>query len=379
MDPWQLNLRHLRAVAAIARLGRVGAAATAVNLTQPAITQALAGVEAEAGARLFERRPDGMAPTPAAALLVPRIEAALARLPDPRVTMSQVRALIALADTGSYVGAAAATGLSAPSLHRALHDLALVTGAVLVERRGRGLMLSPAARRLARHFRLARAELVAGLGEVAALTGRESGRIAVGAMPLARARLIPRAVAHFLRDRPGVRVDIVDGPYAELVEALRDGTLDILVGALRDPSPGPDVEQRRLFDDALVVAARAGHPLAGAAPDIAAMATRPWVIAAAGTPMRRAWQALFTRAGVAPPPAPVTCGSVDAIRGLLLEGDFLTLLSPDQIALDVAAGTLVALSPPIAATLRPIGLTSRSGWRPTRVQADFIRLIEALA
>ena len=78
MSIWHLNLRHLAAVAQIARLGTINAAARAVNLTQPAITQALARLEAQLGLPLFERRHDGMAPTPAAELLVPRIEAALA-------------------------------------------------------------------------------------------------------------------------------------------------------------------------------------------------------------------------------------------------------------------------------------------------------------
>ncbi|MFD2137303.1 LysR family transcriptional regulator [Novosphingobium resinovorum] len=43
MDIWTLNLRHLHAVERIARLGTVNAAASAVNLSQPAITQALGG------------------------------------------------------------------------------------------------------------------------------------------------------------------------------------------------------------------------------------------------------------------------------------------------------------------------------------------------
>ncbi|MFC3215224.1 helix-turn-helix domain-containing protein [Novosphingobium panipatense] len=60
MDIWTLNLRHLHAVERIARLGTVNAAAGAVNLSQPAITQALARLEAMLELPLFERRHDGM-------------------------------------------------------------------------------------------------------------------------------------------------------------------------------------------------------------------------------------------------------------------------------------------------------------------------------
>ena len=47
MDLWDMNLRHLAAVAKIAELGTMNAAASAVNLTQPALTQALARIEAD--------------------------------------------------------------------------------------------------------------------------------------------------------------------------------------------------------------------------------------------------------------------------------------------------------------------------------------------
>src|SRR6185436_10200355 len=116
MDLWDMNLRHLTAVAKIAELGTMSAAAQAVNLTQPALTQALARIENALGLPLFERQHDGMVPTHAADLLVPRLRAASDYIASSQVTMSRMRALLALADSGSYKGAAIATGLSLPSL-----------------------------------------------------------------------------------------------------------------------------------------------------------------------------------------------------------------------------------------------------------------------
>src|SRR3546814_6450236 len=92
MDVFGLNLRHLRAVVEVSRHGSVSGAATAVNLTQPAITQALIRLERGMGQPLFVRRADGMTPTPAAELFVPRAEAALAHVASNRVTMAQLRA-----------------------------------------------------------------------------------------------------------------------------------------------------------------------------------------------------------------------------------------------------------------------------------------------
>jgi len=209
MEISQLNLRHLHAIAAIARLGSVSAAAQAISITQPAITQALAKLESQLDQQLFERRPDGMKKLLAAEVFTPRVEAALGHIGSRRVTMAGLRAMIALADAGSYAEASEVTGLAQPSLHRAVRDLSLALKRTLVERRGKGIALTPQGRSTVRGFRLARAELIAGLSELSALVGRETGRIAIGAMPLCRARLLPKTVAAFHKEHPETEVVIV--------------------------------------------------------------------------------------------------------------------------------------------------------------------------
>ena len=380
MELLGLNLRHLHAVARIASLGRIGAAAQAVNLTQPAVTQALAKVEAVIGLPLFERQTGGMTLTAAGTLLVPRIEAALGHVASPRVTMAQLRALIMLADGGSYAEGARAGGLTQPSLHRAVGELSVALGRTLVERRGRGVGLTSAGRRTVRAFRLARAELVVAASELAALTGRETGRITIGAMPLSRARLLPATVTEFHRQHPQVEIRIVEGSHAELIEPLRDGEIDLLIGALREPAPGSDVEQRALFTDRPVILGRAGHPLVGrAAISAATLADYEWTIAAPGTPLRALWQRLFDGAGVTAPLVPIECGSVITIRQILLDTDFLTLLSPDQVAAELAAGWLAKVCDVPAELGRTIGVTARVDWRPSALQGAFLAMLETMA
>jgi len=376
---WDFNLRHLRAAATISRLGSVSAAADAVHLTQPAITQALARLEGQLGQPLFLRRPDGMEPTPAAMLLVPRIDAAMAQVASQRVTMPQLRALIALADAGSYAAASAQTGLAQPSLHRAIADLSLVLRRDLVERRGRGIALTAQGRRLVRSFRLARAELVAGLSELAALDGVDAGQISVGAMPLSRARLLPSAVAAFHRAHPQAGVRIMEGSFAELVEPLRDGDLDILLGALREPLPAPDLVQRRLFDDRPVIVGRYAHPLASTAMHFGRLPDYPWILPGTGTPLRQQWERMFMDRGLTLPPVPVECGSVMTIRQILMDSNFLTLLSPDQLAVELDAGLLVRICDAPPGLVRTIGMTTRADWRPTRMQGLFIDLLAETA
>jgi DNA-binding transcriptional LysR family regulator len=376
----QLNIRHLAAMAAAVRLGSVSRAAEAVNLTQPAATQGIAKLEAQLGIALFERRATGMVPTEAAVRLAPRVEAALRLIGSNRVTAAQLRAFVALAQHGSYPAAAQAAGVTVSSLHRAVGDLGLALGQRLVDRRGRGLVLTHHGVQVARRLRLALAELRAGAEDLGELLGRSAGRISIGAMPLCRARLLPHAINAFRRDHAGIDLLIHEGAHGELVGPLRDGEVDLMIGALRNPETlGPDLVQAPLFDDRPTIIARAGHPLAAAPDRLAALHRHGWIVPPEGTPLRTLWRNLFAALGGPLPPVPIECGSVMTIRELLQAGDELTLLSIDQLSVELASGLLVDLGPAPGAVTRTIGVTHRADWRPTRAQAAFLATLHASA
>lgn len=385
LTPFDLNLRHLRAVSAIAERGSLVAAADSVGLSQPALTQGLAKLEQRLGVALFERHVDGMSPTAEGRLVAERADAALGHLaasirkggrgftrPELLMTGTQLRAFLALADAGGFARGAEATGLSQPALHRAVRELEQVCGYPLVERRGRGVAVTPPGNRLARGIRLARAEIAAAIAEI---SDDHGAGISIGAMPLSRARAVPRAVARFTAEHPRVRIDIVEGAWRDLIDPLLDGVLDLTVGALRERAP-VGLVQEPLFVDRLAVIGRVGHPLAAAhSPTAAMLAAYPWIVGQPGTPLRQQWGELFT--GQDTPPAPIECGSVMVIREVLRETDFLTLLSPDQVALEIAAGVLTMIGEPLPGSSRTIGLTTREGWRPTGTQARFVELVRA--
>ncbi len=373
------NIRHYAAFAATVRHGSVTRAARSVNLTQPALTQAIARLEAELGCALFERGSGGMTPTEPARLLAPRAEAAIAQIGSPRVTGTQVRAFLALARAGSYAGAAEATGLSAASLHRAVADLSVALGQRLVDRRGRRAALTPQGERRARGFGLAMAELRSGLAEVAAWQGKAAGRIVVGAMPLSRARWLPETILRFHSGHPGVGIAVVEGSHAELAGPLRDGEIDLMLGALREGVVLEDLRQEPVFEDSPQLVMRSGHPLlAEAQPMGQRLADFPWILPARDTPLRRYWEAMMRAAGAEPPDVGIECGSVLTVRQLLLGSDALTLLSPAQLAVELQAGVLATLPTP-APVLRRIGITTREGWRPTAPQASFVALLREVA
>ncbi|MFB0610677.1 LysR substrate-binding domain-containing protein [Aurantiacibacter poecillastricola] len=377
MEKRWFNIRHFGALAATMEHGTVSAAARAINLTQPALTQAIARLESELECTLFERGPLGMTPTEPSLLLAPRAKRAIAHIGSTRVTGTQMRAFLAVARAGSYSEASAITGLSTASLHRAIADLSVALGQRLIDRRGRSIALTTQGQKRARGFGLALAELRAGLDEVADWQGKAAGRIVIGAMPLSRARWLPVALAKFIREWPQVDIAVTEGSYAELSGPLRDGEVDLMLGALREADPPDDLEQRPTFIDQPMLIMRSGHPLIakGGTFETARLGEYPWILPGSDTPLRHYWEDMMRHCKLEPPHVRVECGSVLTIRELLLLGEGITLLSPDQLRVELESGVLASVPCPVEVK-RTIGIITRKDWRPTRSQAFLLALLE---
>lgn len=386
-----LSLRHLVVFCEVARSGAVNAAARRLHLSQPAATQAVAAVEHYFDARLFERSSNGMRLNVLGERCLERIERALTELGaamaellpsgairTPRaLTLAQLEALMAVARHGNFRLAARALGISAPTLYQAARTLERASGATLFERTSFGRRVTRDGERLARHAGRALSELQQARYLLTAVRGAEHGRLVIGAMPLARSGLVPDAVLRFMTRYPRHTVELLDGPYETLLAALRDGTADVLIGALRQPAPVSDVREEPLFDDPLTLVVGFNHPLRSASGDelMRRLGDYPWIAPRLGTPLRRHFEALFARSGQELPPGLIECNSLVAARALLQASDRIMLLSTRQVMADVAAGALATLPHPFGRVVRTIGVTTRVGWQPTVSQQEFLHLL----
>lgn len=394
------NIRHLRAYAAVARHGGVSAASNHVHLSQPAITQAIAGFEKRLDIALFQRLPGGMRPTAEGQILLGRIERALDQLAcgatearatagqgggrqvrfDHLMTAAQLRALIALSGARNFTLAARQTGISQPSIHRAARALERLAGVALFAATGQGVALTRPAQALARRARLALGEWQQGISELAAIAGQDTTRITIGSMPLARATILPRAMDAMLQLRPDVQLCTIEGPYNSLLHGLRYGDSALLIGAMRSPAPSEDVVQDVLFMDSLAIVARRDHPLAGRSVlRIEETLAYPWVAPPRTTPAGSYLYKVLDIGSRAKTPVRVVTSSQVLLRALLLEGDYLSIISRRQVQGEIDRGLLAPLPVALPANSRPIGLTTRRGWQPTPTEALFLRCLRMAA
>lgn len=389
------NIWHLHVFRAALAAGSLSAGGEQLGLTQPAVSQALGGLERFYGTSLAAREGGRLRATPEGAALGLRSGRAFEFLIEGlkecaglsarqsiqlvrAMSASRLAALAGLVRFGGFAQAARAMGVSSPTLHRAARDLETAIGAEFFEATSFGVRPSRQAETLARYASLAFAELRQAKAEIDAVRGCGSGGTSIGAMPLARSHLVPVAVETFSRDRPAHRVTILEGAYEDLLKGLRRGDIDILVGALREGLGVGDVVQEELFIDALAIVMRAGHPAAGAKKLTRAMLRKfPWVVPRAGSPLRRHFEALFEPES--PPPELIECNSLGASRVILMNSERMMLLSDAQIKYEKAAGMLVSRPVPGNPRARSIGLTIRKSWRPTLAQAELISTIRRKA
>ncbi len=395
MDATLPNVRHLLAVHEVAVCHRIKDAARQVHLSQPAVTQAVAKLERDLSEPLFDRRPEGMFATEAGKLFLHRVERALdllkegerqARRKSPDAgrrdfhrltTATQLRALTAVAQTENFSHAARQIGVSQPAVHRAAKDLERLSGITFFEPVRRGVQLTPAAEAFSYYVRLAAAEMRQGRYEISALQGQDSTRIVVGSLPLSRPSLLPAAMDRLLRASEGrVQLHCVDAPYESLLRDLRFGDLDFLVGALRKDLPADDVVQEPLFEDRLYIVAGQGHPLTRhPRPSLEDTLNYPWIAPPKATPSGSYLFEILKIPQLPNTPVRVVASSLALLRGLMMRGDYLTIMSRRQVEIEVETGTIVTLPIDLQDSARAIGLTYRAGWEPTPTQTRFIDLI----
>lgn len=194
----------------------------------------------------------------------------------------RLRVLRAVVRTGSVREAGEQLGYTPSAISQHVTALERETGTVLLERHGRGVRATDAARLLADVAddvldRLADAEAA-----LASLRAGRTGRLHLTSFPSAGASLVPPAVAQLRREFPDVELVLGVAEPDEAVAALRAGQVDVAV-VVEPYGPGavPEddgLDRVHLLDDPYSVLVPSSHPLAGADDvDLADLADEAWV------------------------------------------------------------------------------------------------------
>lgn len=381
-----ISFKQLKLFESIGRLKSVRRASDDCNLSQPAVTQSLAKLEKIIGTPLVKRHASGSYLNAAGEIFHARVarfsvqfEEALRQFgvdAEPRsvaarLLRSQVRALIAIVEAGSFTAAADQLGLSTATLQRGVRDLELNLRKPLFYRTASGLIALPEAIELGRRLKLCLQEIDWGVRELREGDSAGPARLVIGAMPLGGNYLLASVLDQFLAREPRVEVVIRNESAMEMIRTLRTGDVDFIVG-LVPPEAEADLESVSLARTPFSVVAREGHPLVRAGRVTRAdLAACDWLVGGPGSRRRACFERIF--ADGPQPRAPIATSAVPVIRQMLLASDRLTLMTSYELRFEGRGLGVVPFGP---LDERPmIGVTMRANWLPTRRHALLIDLL----
>jgi LysR family transcriptional regulator, carnitine catabolism transcriptional activator len=268
---------------------------------------------------------------------------------------------LAVAQSGSFTGAARMLGIAQPSLSYAVAALERELGCELFERLGRGIKVTPAgealvepARRTLRSFALAE-------GAVRGATHAGFGRISIISHTLWAVETLVQVIGEFRQLYPAVQLTVADPvKRAEVAQRVRSGEMDF--GLLEGSPPGGALASHWLVDHELVAVLpprTLTHLMSASITDLAGAGL---ISTPVGTELRSMVDKQLELAGM-PAEVAVETAHLATVVPLVLAGAGVALL-PEGMAVEAAAkgARVLRLAPPRRAAVHII-------WREGKLTA----------
>ena len=166
----------------------------------------------------------------------------------------------AVARHGSIRKAAEALHIASSALNRRILDLEQELGSMLFERMPRGVRLTAAGELYLGYVRDTLSEFDLVNSRLEQLRGLVRGQVQIAAVESVAGDLLPAEVVKFQASHPRVRFDIRVGVPRDLLTALIDYEVDLIL--THDPTPNPNIRIVAAAPQALCALMVVDHPLA---------------------------------------------------------------------------------------------------------------------
>ncbi len=267
-----------------------------------------------------------------------------------RVTLWGIEVFVAAAEEGSISAAARRLGVSPSAVSQQLSGLETALGAILLDRSGRPMPVTPAGAMFRRHAQTilnaaseARAELA-----MADLSGMTTLRL--GVIEDFDSNVTPRLLSILARDLKGCRFLLETGASHRLLDQLEARALDIVIAADAE-AEGDWREVHPLMSE----------PFVAVTPPGAVIEDLPLILYTARHLMGRQIAAHLSRLGMKPAHR-FELDSYAAILAMVAGGEGWTILTPLALHQARAFRPMVEVRPlPFAALHRTLSLSARAG------------------
>jgi DNA-binding transcriptional LysR family regulator len=289
--------------------------------------------------------------------------------------LPQVEGFVEVARRSNLSRAAEALFVTQPALTARLRALEAELGTTLFRRGRRGMTLTDAGRAFLPYAERALISLRDGTSLVSHAPVVDA--LVLGAAPAISTYVLPALLVRFEARHPGVRLVVRTGHSEEIVDLTVRGDVDI--GLVRDLHH-PDLENRPLYEDELVLVVEPKHPLArNRRIPIERVRDARLILFDRTSSYYDLTNALFRQAGGAPQGI-LELDNIDAAKQMVLAGLGVALLPTTAVAGELSSGALrrIDLIGTRPIERRIVAIRRRDAERDRGAVEDFWSLLDRL-
>jgi DNA-binding transcriptional LysR family regulator len=238
--------------------------------------------------------------------------------------LKKIRHVVGVAKAGSFTAASGVLALTQSALTKSVAEVESQLGLRLFERTSRGIRLTAAGESfLPRAERLLAeaADLLLDFRDVQMLA---AGNLRIGVGPSAFMTFLETSVSAFARVYPAIGITVEDGSEDRIVQALRQGEIDLVVGGCRHLEAWREIQTHRIAPLHLFFIARRDHPLGQGTVTAKALLSYPIVMPSAGLGVDQELREAYLQAGLAPVPPRYRCDQIGMVMGLVEATDAIS-------------------------------------------------------
>jgi DNA-binding transcriptional LysR family regulator len=260
-----------------------------------------------------------------------------------------------IATEGNLGRAAERLHRTQPALTKCIDRLEEDLGARLFEKDGRGMRLTAAGQVLVRRTRQMTIMVEETAREMQDVAGGLQGNVRIGCVPTLAEHMMPRVFGQLLAEAPAITVTLTVAMNDNLLESLRAGELDLVVGPILETDP--DIVCEQIAEDTMVVMASEDHPIFDSPCTLAALLDYKWMLPARTVASRQWLDQTFERHGLPRPQVQIEPNVLNAILPILEKTSLLGFVT----RFNLVSGRARVREVKLAATqmTRRLGLTYR--------------------
>jgi DNA-binding transcriptional LysR family regulator len=257
------------------------------------------------------------------------------------VSIRQLHVFATVARHLSFARASEELHLSPPAVSMQVSDLEATLEVPLFDRAGRRIALTTAGEYFLVHARRLLANLKDAEDTIARLKGVQTGRLTIGVQSTAK-YFMPRLLAGFMREHPGVDMKLEVGNRQTLSELLARNDVDLAV--MGTPPRELDFRAEPFAAHPLGVIAAPDHPLVALPHIPAALLERePLIVREPGSGTRAAMERYFADVRIKPPVI-MEMASNETIKQAVIANMGISFLSLHTTGLEAQTGLLKVLA-----------------------------------